>query len=399
MPTSEPSHSSANASRSRRAKSRRCAVQRVDAPHMRNDEPESQEPPQIVPFAPPIGAVDAAEQLRLHAEQLSTHLTVRQEELDHREAELNSRAAKLESDMRAARLWLNEHESDLAARGRELDKLQEILLKQQKAINESLAPSAGTTPKTLSPACGVLGDEELLLQKLDLESRQRKIEEAESRVSIAQVDIERIQEELLAERRAFQEEVVATRRQIAAEQQAARADVEHKRQAVQRRSEHVDQCRIALTQMHGELERVQRETLEVRLATEELWAQISGAAPPAEVTRSLGRIRARLAEHYRQADAELSQRQQQLEELRLQLTGHCEQLVGQKRQFEQWLAAWQEQTEQQATRLMAREEEVRREEARLQEEASGWRSERLKYQQEIRRLRAALAVRETAAVA
>jgi chromosome segregation ATPase len=131
-----------------------------------------------------------------------------------------------------------------------------------------------------------------------------------------------------------------------------------------------------------------RETLEIRLATEELWVQLAGAAPPAALTRSLGRIRSKLADHYRLATAELQEQKTELESLRGQMSAQYEKLVQQKRQYDQWAAAQRDEAQQHAARLMAREETLREKEAAFDDRAHRWQSERLQFQHEIRRLQA-----------
>ena len=152
----------------------------------------------------------------------------------------------------------------------------------------------------------------------------------------------------------------------------AMADLEQKRQAVQRRAEHVDQCRAALEQLRAELGHMHRETLEVRLVTEELWARLSGAAPPAVLIRSIGRIRTQLAEQYRQANAELAERKKELEAIRNQLGAQHEKLAEHKLRFEQWAAGCQEDCHRQASRLVAREQKLHREEIRFHERFDRW---------------------------
>ena len=91
------------------------------------------------------------------------------------------------------------------------------------------------------------------------------------------------------------------------------AELEEQRRAVARRSEQLDRSRAALEQLRGELGQLHRETLEIRLATEELWVQLSGVAPPAALIQSLGGIRNKLADHYRSAQSELRARKEEIE--------------------------------------------------------------------------------------
>lgn len=93
---------------------------RVDAPHEAANLARgsaADEPAPAVQLAPDESL---SEQISLQAAQLAAHLRSRQQELDHREAELNSRIARLESDARAARLWIDQHETDLTSREADL---------------------------------------------------------------------------------------------------------------------------------------------------------------------------------------------------------------------------------------------------------------------------------------
>ena len=145
--------------------------------------------------------------------------------------------------------------------------------------------------------------------------------------------------------------------------------------------------------------RIHREALEIRLATEELWVQLCGSAPPAALTRSLGQVRAKLAEHYRMAAAEVAEKKVELETLRNQLAEEHKKLTRQKVGLEQWATGRQQEVEQQAQRLVAREEELERQETTFNDRVRQWQGERLGYQQEIRRLKAQFATPDAAPAA
>ena len=149
-----------------------------------------------------------------------------------------------------------------------------------------------------------------------LQSRRQQLDEAERRLARSQAETQELCERLAADQAEFAVQSAAVRQQVAAEHRQAIADIEEKRRVVQQRGEHADQRLAALQQLRGELERIHRETLEVRLATEELWAQLSGVAPPAVLTQSLGRIRAKLAQQYAQANTEAAEQKRALEALR-----------------------------------------------------------------------------------
>jgi septal ring factor EnvC (AmiA/AmiB activator) len=176
------------------------------------------------------------------------------------------------------------------------------------------------------------------------------------------------------------------RKRWAAEQRRAMAELQKQREAIERRSEHVDKSRAALEQLRDELGRVHRETLDVRLATEELWARLCNSAPPAALTRSLESIRNKLANHYRLSNDLLREQRAELEHVRGQLVEQHQKLVDEKCRFEQWIGRRQKEMDQQATHLTEREKELQQREAELQHEADRWQAERQEYQEEIHRL-------------
>ena len=72
--------------------------------------------------------------------------------------------------------------------------------------------------------------------------------------------------------------MVRERRSIAAQQQLAHADQQHRAEQLEQREAEIDAREHALGQLQAELRTTQREVLEMRLATEETWAQLSGAS-------------------------------------------------------------------------------------------------------------------------
>ena len=400
-------------------------TQRIDSPHEAGASASAPVAEQTPPV-PPLADAPAGEQIRLQADQLAAHLRSRQKELDCREAELNARLAKFESEGRAVRLWLAERESELAARreelaGRdqELAKLREELaardgdlLGRDEALarrERDLQRTEQEASKRLTRLAATEANQEKRSPDLRehhdahrvaavLAARKKQLDVAEARLSEAQAETAHLREQLARQRQTQAEETAAIREQMTAEHQRAMADLEQKRQAVQRRADQVDQNAAALTDLRAELGRMHRETLEIRLATEELWVQLSGAAPPAALTESLGRIRTKLAEQYRQANAELAERKKELEQIRGQLLEQHRTVVDQKRRFEQWATGCQEECQQAASRLAARERQVHHEEVQFSEQSQQWQTERTGFQQEIRRLRTALSEREGAAL-
>ena len=138
--------------------------------------------------------------------------------------------------------------------------------------------------------------------------------------------------------------------------------------------------------MCADLERVHRESLEMRLATEEIWAQLAGRMAPADLTQSLARIRSRLAEQYRLTGVELNTQREELQDLAARVTEQHKKLAQQRGELQIWLDSRQADIEEQATRLVAQEQHLRQQQSEVAAQADYWAHERRKLQDEIRRL-------------
>jgi hypothetical protein len=159
---------------------------------------------------------------------------------------------------------------------------------------------------------------------------------------------------------------------------------------LEQREAEIDARENALGQLQSELRITQREVLEMRLATEETWAQLAGALAPASLTRSISQVRARLADHYRSTLDELLHRSEQLETVRRDLTQQLQGLEAQRAELNAWAERRHVDIESQAARLVSREQELDRQQQHYEQMESQWHIERTDYQAEIRRLLASI---------
>lgn len=345
---------------------------RVDSAHETPDL-ASEVPSAFLASRGEEAADDAAlEQLRLQATQLASYLRERHKALDHREAELNCRAARSEADARSMRLWMDERREELTAQNDAIAKAQEELSAKERVLEENERELSRCRQEL------VVREEALTRREEALGAREAELRRCLERLAASEAALEK-------KSRAFPAEnaVAPSRDSGLLEKQKEqlhrlRAALEQKRRLVERRAERVEQSRAVLENLRSEVSNVHREALEIRLATEELWARLAGAAPPAALTRSLGQIRAKLAEQYQQANAELAEQRREIKVLRGQLRPQFEKLTEQKRQIERWAAACQEECRQQADRLAARELEIHRAEARLRREWDRLQSESMR---------------------
>ncbi len=134
----------------------------------------------------------------------------------------------------------------------------------------------------------------------------------------------------------------------------------------------------------------------MRLATDEVWAQMMGVAPPAALSQALAQVRGKLAEQYRSERAEIAGQKKDLEMLAARLEQDRERLQQHKQELEHWAVNRQADLEGQAARLVAREQQLDRRQAELDELRSEQMQDRQGYEREIRRLLGELR-RDTAA--
>jgi len=128
----------------------------------------------------------------------------------------------------------------------------------------------------------------------------------------------------------------------------------------------------------------------MRLAAEELRAELEGALGPAALERSVAALRGRLADYFRLESAALAEQKAELEALKAELTLDVEAWLSRQNDLQHWAAARQAEFEQHAARQRAREEELDRIEKNQREQEQLWREERFVQQQQIRRLQAEL---------
>lgn len=236
---------------------------------------------------------------------------------------------------------------------------------------------------------------ELELLAAQVDDRRRAVEEAEALLAQGQADLERQRAKLL-QRGGTAESV----QPVAAPARPSEEDEQlvAKRRYLVRLEEELESRREALEQLREDLSRAHRESLEMRLAAEELWAQLSGAAPPALLTQAMGEVRRKLADHYRLAEAELEERRKELSTLEQRLADQADRVKRRQQELYGWVAKRQEELDEQSQNLVQRQTELTRQHLQIRRGAEEWQTERAGYQEEIRRLMSKLRQREAALV-
>jgi hypothetical protein len=347
---------------------------------------------------------DERAELDAHARQLGLELEHRQAELDAREEELNRNLAEFDQEMRRSRLWLSERrceieerEVEIGARRADVEARWERILEGERQLqaarrdrgDDGAATAADCTsdrgvpdvPETafVPVADSAANDTELTL-------RARRLDEAEALLAA--------EHEALAEaKRRAEEDRVAWRAIREAERQSwdeerarQEAALARRHETLGERSRQLDARAESLEQLRTDLAAAQRETLEIRVAVQELWLQLSGRIPAAAAMQSLAEARAKLSAHYRDAGGAFVETERRLRQSAGQLAEQLAQVKEQRRQFQAWADERQAAIERQAARLVAREQELEAQDQRHREQERSWSEQRLAYRREIRRL-------------
>jgi predicted nucleic acid-binding Zn-ribbon protein len=386
---------------------------RVDRAHVRADE--------LVPaelVAEPIAhdAVGAectgattAHQVRLQAAQLATHLQRQQSAVDHRESELNARMAAMENQIRSARLWLDERHAEIAAQKADLERRERELadsaaahgdhpnaawpahdqnhLDERAAELDRREAELEAVAARLARRLQLTAKNEEIEQAVEsLDTYREKLERAEAMLSGQQAEIDRERGRLADSRAAFAETMDEERQKLAAERQRSAAENERLQKEFKRQADELAARQAALERMRSDVARAQQEALEVRLATEELWARLCGSMAPAALAQSLAQTRLKLAEEQRLERTQLAAERAEVQALAAQLADQHARLVDAREEIQTWVKSRREELERTSGQLAAGQRQLEHERATLDEKAAHWQRERARLEQEIRRL-------------
>ncbi|TWT77073.1 hypothetical protein Pla123a_25030 [Posidoniimonas polymericola] len=292
--------------------------------------------------------------------QLKSRSTV-EAELERQRVELESQQQELQNQIAG----FAEREAQLAARQAEI----QLAIKRYEAL--------GITERRIAQAES---------QSNESHARAIHLDEAEAMLAEEKRSLQRERSQLNADRQAMQQQHLMERRKIEEERVTMKQEIAHDKELLSRRAERIDDREAALERLQVELQGTQREVLEMRLATEETWAQLTGALAPASLTRSIAQVRARLSDHYEQTLREMEERRVELEGVSKQLGDEQSRLEEHGRQLLEWSRRRDEEIEKQAARLIARERELDRQQGQYESLEVRWNHERSELRARIRDL-------------
>ncbi len=309
-----------------------------------------------------------------------------------------------ESQLREREEWLTEQKEHFARRERELQVWQGKLDQQRDQLDETAASVNGRELQLVIRQQEIetalkrferLGVSEQRMAKLQEEqvqfaARTRYLDEAEALLAENQTKLAAERQALDIIRREQDAEILRSRQALHADAAKQQTEIKLQSEQLSRRETELEQRAESLDRMHFELQTTQREVLEMRLATEETWAQLTGVLAPATLTRSIAQVRSKLADQYQQMLSDLAERRTELRTTANEVSTQYEQLRKHRDELQAWAERRNQDFAELASRLVSREQELDRQQVHYERLESRWQAERDELQEEIRGLLAEL---------
>jgi hypothetical protein len=217
-------------------------------------------------------------------------------------------------------------------------------------------------------------------------ARERGLEDAEALVAQDRAA-------LAARREHFERHVNETqhaldneRRQFESNHASQRAEAKRWADDQSSREAELDRREESLRRLQAELQGTQREVLEMRLATEETWAQLTGVLAPAALSRSIARVRAELADYYATSLREIAEGRGALRDAAMKVTDEFRRLAERRAALEEWANRRHAELGAAAERLECREHELDRQQRSYEEMEARWAAERNDLREQVRTL-------------
>lgn len=330
-----------------------------------------------------------------YAQKQQAQLDKRQAELDRQQHELARRAAALDAatdELNSAREQLQKtkaYELQQVETRRE-SSLQMVRLglegleRRRQAVEQQAAEVEGLRKRLLSENTDRSNVPSGRL--LDLERRERLVEEGFDLIDKRRDALSDLEQQLKDRADAQLRQLRLDRQQLLKQEKQLELRREQMQDKFQKRDSELEARQAALDQLRETLTRSQRESLELRLATEELWNQLITKFPAPALTASLGNIRAQLADHDRQVRQELLEHRQKLEVLRDQLVEQHTRLDHKKREHQAWVERRTQELDQRTQSLTARQFKLEEQQRAIEHLQHDWSCERLALQDQVQSL-------------
>lgn len=336
-----------------------------------------------------------AAQMDRQTSELIQYVQQQNDEIDSRQSELNAKLAQLDHELRTARLLSTQREGadllpDMESLGSGGDQL---------ASSTPSPTSTARSEQAKGPSLKEFEEVERLVAGRSPESNVKadKVHQsgqrfARSAASIhggiegARAAVESHKAMPESDRRHRLEDLDAGSDIQAMATSLDAGALESEKRLLSERKIELDRRRSVLQRMQDEAQALHREALEMRLVTEQVWAELSDKVPSDHLNELLGSLRSRLDDHYATMNNTLQERRDDLIALKQHLQEKQLELRGQSQKLQEWVESRHDEIKGLAAQLDAREMLLDRREHRLQEEFSKWEAQRSGYQQQLQDL-------------
>lgn len=352
-------------------------------------------------------AQDFVRQVHTQASQLAAHLQAQQHDLDHRQSEVNARIAAMENEIRTAQIWLAERRQELDDDRARLSEKEDLLSRRlhdlgivtregsTQAVETELTRRAEAVRQReaeIALAAAELSEKQNVYEQqcAQLEVRRRYLDNLETMLEKEQQDLAESLQQFEAEQTRWEQRLRQRREQLS-EQNAHSEELRVRRSAaLQRRAAKLQQRERAVQRLRDQVAHAEREVLESRLASEQVWSQVTDTVGDEAAGQRLRQARARLANHYSLTKTELVEEREQLERLAARILKEHEAVDQQRATLREWVTQQQQRLNEQAEHLEARQRQLARRDIEQDELRLRWQQERAGYQKQIRKLLARL---------
>ncbi len=208
-----------------------------------------------------------------------------------------------------------------------------------------------------------------------------------------QHSIERERQWLLVERRAVEGRIRDDREELRAaqttweqERETQKSDLRRQHDMLALHADNLESRRQRLDGLRVELEETNRQTLEMRLAVEESYAQLTQTVGN-EVTRArVEEARQILIEYYRHTREALFAQRQELEQLQAKLRQQRQEFLDERKELAEWVAQQEEQFAAREQAVVSERAAVEAREQAWRDAAERWNREKLEAESVIRDL-------------
>lgn len=258
------------------------------------------------------GGSAAGEMLREERRRLEQDHARRLAQLEEARQEFESRRSEHDARHAAAMEQVRQQAEQLDAQRAEWESKHS----GQKAANDTLAR-----------------------REAELQARLARVNQQEAKLAQIQADIERGAQQRETER-SLAENTRHDRQAREDEQRRARdREQRDRQQRLDQQDADLAAREQALEGLQGEVSKVHREALEMRLVVEQLWAQLTGRATPQQLSEGLQEVRQQVADHFRAREQILAEQRSEIERLAARLESQQARLREQHTAQQDWFLA------------------------------------------------------------